>query len=417
MSAATEEKQRGALPEAWMSEQPARSVYAALDKAGGSPRFVGGCVRDALLGRKIKEVDIATVLKPDAIIAAANTAGLKPVPTGIEHGTVTVVADHIGVEVTTLRRDVETFGRRATVAFTDDWQADASRRDLTMNALSADMSGTVYDYFNGAADLKAGRVRFVGRPEDRMAEDYLRILRFFRFHADYAAGDFDAPAIAAAAALKDHLRSLSGERLRQETLKLMTARRAVETWRAMLLAGIAGAYLPQATGMNRLIKLIDLEHTLRVPPDPIRRLAALAITGTGADMAAILKLSNAARDRLLAMTAARPIFATGDASLVRRQVYGLGNAVALDLLLVDWAAGLPRESMEIDWQRAYEVVRDWPRPDFPLTGGDAKGLGIEPGPAIGGLMRAVEEWWIAGDFAADRARCLAELKHRVETMG
>jgi poly(A) polymerase len=222
--------------------------------------------------------------------------------------------------------------------------------------------------------------------------------------------------MAAATALKDHLRALSGERLRQETLKLMTARRAVETWRAMLLAGIAGAYLPQATGMNRLTRLVELEQTLHVAPDPIRRLAALAITGTGADTAAILKLSNAERDRLTAMTAARPIFVAEDATLVRRQIYDLGNAAALDLLLVDWAAGLSRESLESDWRAAYEIVRDWKRPDFPLTGGDAKGLGIEPGPAIGALMRDVEEWWIAGDFIADRRQCLAELKRRVEKM-
>jgi poly(A) polymerase len=414
MSVAAKDKELGSFPQKWMSEGPARAVYDALDKAGGSPRFVGGCVRDGLLGRKIKDVDIATVLTPDAVITAVSKAGLKSVPTGIEHGTVTVVADHVGIEVTTLRRDVETFGRHATVAFTDDWQADASRRDLTMNALSADMSGAIYDYFDGVRDVKAGRVRFVGKPEDRMAEDYLRILRFFRFHADYATGDFDAPAMAAAAALKDHLRSLSGERLRQETLKLMTARRAVETWRAMLLAGIAGAYLPQATGMNRLTKLVELEQILRAAPDPIRRLAALTITGTGGEAGAILKLSNVERDRLVAMTAPRPIFATAHATLVRRQVYDLGNAPALDLLLVDWAAGLARESLERDWQAAYEIVRDWPRPDFPLTGGDAKALGVEPGPAIGALMRDVEAWWIAGDFIADRGQCLAELKRRIE---
>jgi poly(A) polymerase len=165
-----------------------------------------------------------------------------------------------------------------------------------------------------------------------------------------------------------------------------------------------------------MTRLVELEQVLRVPPDPIRRLAALTITGTGADAAAILKLSNAERDRLIAMTAPRPLFAVGDPTSVRRQVYDLGNASALDLLLVDWAAGLPRESPEIDWQRAYEIVRDWRRPDFPLTGGDAKGLGIEPGPEIGRLMRDVEEWWIAGDFISGRPQCLDELKRRVEKM-
>src|SRR3569833_2209654 len=329
-------KQLGAFPQPWMSEGPARRVYDALDKARGAPRFVGGCVRDGLLGRKSKDIVIASALPPDAVIAAANSAGLKPVPTGIEHGTVTVVADHVGIEVTTLRRDVETFGRHATVAFTDDWKEDASRRDLTMNALSADMSGAIYDYFDGVNDLKAGRVRFVGKPEDRMTEDYLRILRFFRFHADYAAGDLDPAAMQAATALKDHLKSLSGERLRQETLKLLPAKRAVETWRAILLAGIATAYIPQATGLTRLTQLVDLEQTLRVPPDPIRRLAALTMTGTGADAAAILKLSNAERDRLVAINAPRPFFAVLDPTAVRREVYDNGNALALDMLLVDW---------------------------------------------------------------------------------
>ncbi len=416
MSVVAAEKALGSFPQDWMSRGPARRVYDALNQAGGVPRFVGGCVRDGLLGRKIKDIDIATVLQPDAVIAAATAAGLKPVPTGIDHGTVTVVADHVGIEVTTLRRDVETFGRHATVAFTDDWKADASRRDLTMNALFVDMSGAVYDYFDGVRDLKAGRVRFVGKAEDRMTEDYLRILRFFRFHADYATGEFDAAAMAAATALKDHLKSLSGERLRQETLRLMTARRAVETWRAMLLAGIAGAYLPQATGLNRLTKLVELEQTLRVPPDPIRRLAALAITGTGLEIASILKLSNAERDRLVAIARPRPFFAVLDPTAVRRAVYDDGNALALDMLLVDWAAGMPRVTLEADWQKAHGIVRDWPRPDFPLTGGDAKGVGIEPGPAIGALMRDLEEWWIAGDFAADRTHCLAELKRRVEKM-
>ena len=407
------DKELRPFPQDWMAAGPARAVYDALDQAGGVPRFVGGCVRDGLLDRPIKDIDIATVLPPNAVIAAAKAADLKSVPTGIEHGTVTVVADHVGIEVTTLRHDVETFGRHATVAFTDDFQADASRRDLTINALFADLSGAIYDYFGGLDDLKAGRVRFVGKPEDRMAEDYLRILRFFRFHADYAAGDFDAPAMQAAAALKDQLRSLSGERLRQETLKLMTARRAVETWRAMMLAGIAGAYLPQATGINRLVKLIALEQSERVPPDPIRRLAALTITGSGHQVASILKLSNAERDRLVALTEPRPIFAVADARAVRRQVYDLGNAIALDLLMMDWAAGLPRESVESDWRQARAIVRDWQRPEFPLTGGDAKNLGVAPGPEIGALMRGLEEWWIAGDFGADRAYSLAELKRRI----
>ena len=397
----------GVLPQDWMTTGPAHTVYQALERAGGAPRFVGGCVRDGLLGRKIRDIDIATPLDPAAVMKAADAAGLKHVPTGIDHGTVTVVADHTGIEVTTLRRDIETFGRHATVAFTDDWKQDAARRDLTMNALSADLSGLVYDYFGGLDDLKAGHVRFVGEPEDRMREDYLRILRFFRFHADYAAGDFDAAAISAARALKGELKSLSGERLRQETLKLLVARRGVATWRAMLEAGIVDAYLPAATSIDRMAKVLALESRLKVSPDPIRRLAALAVTGSGPTIAETLKLSNAERDRVIAIAAPRSDFAIGDPASVRRQIYDFGNALALDLLLVDW-----REP-DGDATRAFEIVRDWPRPEFPLKGRDVSALGVPAGPEIGRLLKDLEAWWIAGDFAADRAQCLAELRRRV----
>jgi poly(A) polymerase len=395
------------LPQDWMTTGAAHRVYQALERAGGSPRFVGGCVRDGLLGRKIRDIDIATPLDPAAVMKAADAAGLKHVPTGIDHGTVTVVAEHTGIEVTTLRRDVETFGRHATVAFTDDWREDAARRDLTINALSADAGGKVYDYFDGLADLRTGKVRFVGAPEDRMREDYLRILRYFRFHADYAAGDFDRSAVAAAKALKSELKSLSGERLRQETLQLLVARHGVETWRTMLAEGIVAAFLPAATTIDRLAKVVALESRLKVPQDPVRRLAALTVTGSGAAVAETLKLSNVARDRLIAITAPRPDFAVQDPALVRRQVYDLGNTLALDLLLVDW-----REP-ESDGQRAFEIVRDWPRPGFPLKGRDVSALGIAAGPEIGRLLKDLENWWIAGDFSADREHCLVELRRRV----
>jgi poly(A) polymerase len=400
------------LPQRWMTEGPARHVYDALAQAGGDPRFVGGCVRDALLGRSIRDIDIATALPPPAIIKAAEAAGLKHAPTGIAHGTVTVIADHVGIEVTTLRHDIETDGRHAVVHFTDDWRADAARRDLTMNALSATCDGTVHDYFGGLEDLKAGRVRFVGAPEDRMREDYLRILRFFRFHADYAGGAFDAAAFEAATALKANLASLSGERLRQETLKLLVARRGPETWRHMLAAGIAAAYLPAASSIDRLDKVAALESMLKLRPDPIRRLAALAVTGSGADIAARLKLSNADRDRLVAIAAARPSFVVSEAAAVRRQIYDLGNDLARDLLLVDWGDGA-RDAIDADWRAAFAIVQAWPRPSFPIAGRDAAALGVPAGPEIGRLLAAVEAWWIAGDFAADRGHCLKELKLRI----
>jgi poly(A) polymerase len=404
-----------ALPDLanWRSTWPhgpaAAKVLDALAAAGGEGRFVGGCVRDALLGREIRDIDIATNLDPEKVIAALSAASLKSVPTGIKHGTVTAVADHVGFEVTTLRHDIETDGRHATVAFTDDWQQDAARRDLTMNALFCDAAGNIHDYFGGLADLKAGHVRFVGDPAQRMDEDYLRILRFFRFHADYAAGDFDAAAIAAATQRRHELKRLSGERLRQETLKLLTARRGVAVWGEMLGLDFAGAYLPWATTQDRLVKVSALETRLKLVPDAIRRLAALAITGSGTDITETLKLSNAERDRLLSASDARPDFDVSDDAAIRRQIYALGNDRARDRILLDWEPG----SREGDWHRAVEIVESWPRPAFPLAGRDLIKLGLSAGPELGAKLAELEKWWIAGDFAGDAAACLAEARRRI----
>ncbi|MBI2255811.1 MAG: CCA tRNA nucleotidyltransferase [Proteobacteria bacterium] len=393
----------------WPQGQPAAKVLDALAAAGGEGRFVGGCVRDALLGREIRDIDIATNLDPEKVLMALAAAGLKAVPTGIKHGTVTAVADHIGFEVTTLRHDVETDGRHATVAFTDDWQQDAARRDLTMNALFCDAAGNIHDYFGGLADLKAGHVRFVGDPAQRMDEDYLRILRFFRFHADYATGDFDAAAIAAATQRRHELKRLSGERLRQETLKLLVARRGVAVWGDMMARDFAGAYLPWATSQDRLVKVAALETRLQLSADAIRRLAALAITGRGADIAETLRLSNAERDRLLAATDAHPIFDAADDAAIRRQIYMLGNDRARDRILLDWEPGADEGA----WHRAFDIVQSWPRPTFPLAGRDLIKLGLAAGPELGAKLEELEQWWIAGDFAGDATACLAEARRRL----
>ncbi len=390
----------------WPHAAAAARVLAALKAAGGEGRFVGGCVRDALLARDIRDIDIATNLDPQAVIAALAAADLRSAPTGIKHGTVTAIADHVGFEVTTLRHDVETFGRHARVAFTDDWQQDAARRDLTMNALFCDAAGVIHDYFGGLDDLRAGRVRFVGDPAQRMDEDYLRILRFFRFHADYAAGDFDQAAIDAATTRRQELKRLSGERLRQETLKLLTARRGVETWEAMLERGFADAYLPWATSQDRLVKVASLETRLRLTPDPIRRLAALTLTGSGGDIAETLKLSNAERDRLIAASAARAPFDVADDEIVHRQIYALGNDRARDQVLIDWEPG----AREGQWHRAFEIVQNWPRPNFPLAGRDLIKLGLKAGPELGTTLAELEAWWIEGDFSADKDACLAEAR-------
>jgi poly(A) polymerase len=394
------------LPQPWMSEGPAASVMRALTAEGDSARFVGGCVRDALVGRSIRDVDIATPLSPQRVTELLKKAGLKAVPTGIEHGTVTAVADGKGVEVTTLRLDVETDGRRAKVAFTDDWQADAARRDLTMNALSADAAGEVHDYFGGLDDLAAGRVRFVGDPAQRIKEDYLRLLRFFRFHADYASGSFDAAAVAAAQQLAPQLKTLSGERVRQETLRLLTARNGPEVYGEMLALGIVQHFLPWSTTLDRLRAVAELEQRHGLEADAIRRLAALTMTGCGAQVAEKLKLSRAESDRIVALDAPRKPFDAGTPESVRREIYAHGNDGALDRLLLDW----PRGNDGAKGRAALDLVRTWRRPDFPLKGADLVKLGVPQGQRIGEILASVEAWWFASDFRPDHTACLEKAK-------
>ncbi len=397
------------LPQPWMTDGPAAEVMRALTADGDQARFVGGCVRDALVGRNIRDIDIATPLSPRRVTELLHKAGLKAVPTGIDHGTITAVAHKIGVEVTTLRMDVETDGRRAKVEFTDDWQADAARRDLTINALSADATGKVHDYFGGLDDLAAGRVRFVGDPKQRIVEDYLRLLRFFRFHADYAIGGLDEAAVTAAKELAPHLKSLSGERLRQETLRLLTARHGTEVWGEMLSLGIVQHYLPWATSLDRLRWVAELEQRHGLPPDPIRRLAALTMTGCGREVAETLKLSRAEGDRVIALDATRDAFDASSPQAVRRQIYAWGNDGARDRLLLDWLDRIDAAA----GSAALAVIESWPRPRFPLKGADIVKMGVPEGPRVGEVLEKAESWWIERDFAPDRAACLVFARNQV----
>jgi poly(A) polymerase len=397
------------LPQPWMTEGPAARVMRALTAEGDAARFVGGCVRDALVGRPIRDIDIATPLSPQRVTDLLKRARLKAVPTGIEHGTITAVADKTGVEVTTLRLDVETDGRRAKVAFTDDWEADAARRDLTINALSAAADGKVHDYFGGLDDLAAGRVRFVGDPRQRITEDYLRLLRFFRFHADYATGTFDEAAVAAAKELAPNLKSLSGERLRQETLRLLTARRGVEVWGEMLSLGIVQHYLPWATSLDRLRAVAELERRHGLTPDPIRRIAALTMTGCGREVAETLKFSRAEGDRIIALDAPRDPFDASGTHAVHRQIYAWGNDGARDRLLLDWADRIDGAS----GATALAEIEHWPRPRLPLKGADIVKLGVPEGPRIGEVLAKIEGWWIERDFTPDRAACLVFARNLV----
>ncbi|MEK9212515.1 CCA tRNA nucleotidyltransferase [Sphingomonas sp. 2378] len=348
-------------------------------------RFVGGAVRDSLLGHAVADIDLATPLSPETVIERVRDSGFKPVPTGIAHGTVTAVLPDGPVEVTTLRRDVSTDGRHAVVAFTDDWREDAARRDFTMNALYADpASGELFDYFGGLDDLKAGRVRFIGDPLQRIAEDHLRILRFFRFHARFGQA-VDEVGLEACTRRANDLMALSRERIAAELLKLLVAPRAVPVIALMVERGIFRAVIPEidAEGAARLAVLMEREGTAGVAPDAIRRLAALLPPQAAEAVGARLKLSNLDRKRLIAATAG-----PGDEG-PHALAYRVGVAGAVDRLLL---AGEP-----------VDAIRDWTPPTLPLTGGALVARGIGKGPEVARLLRQVESRWIAEGFP-DAAR-------------
>lgn len=400
-------------PQDWMTAQETRAVIAALTAEGAHVRFVGGCVRDALLGRPVKDVDIATHDDPKTVMNLLKSAGIRAIPTGIAHGTVTAVIDHAHFEITTLREDVETDGRRATVAFTDDWEADAARRDFTFNAISCTPGGDVYDPFTGIADLKAGRVRFVGDAETRIKEDVLRLLRFFRFHAWYGRGLPDAEGLAACRKLAHLLPNLSGERVAAETLRLLAAEDPSPDFAVMRQEGILKYFLPEAKNIPRLTALVAIERGYR-EADALRRLASvLDRSADGAEAVANrLKLSNADSERLVALAAPeKPPTVTGDAKLRRREIYAHGARRYRDLAFLAWAAAKADGSADDQaFSAMIEAADDWKDKTLPVKGRDVLALGVENGPEVGRLLREVESWWIGEDFAPDRDACLARLR-------
>jgi poly(A) polymerase len=414
-------------PQPWMTAPESRRVLAALGASGLPVRFIGGCVRDALAHRKVQDIDLALALPPREVMALLQRAGLHVVPTGIDHGTVTAIVDGRTFEITTLRVDVESFGRRARVAFTDDWVADAARRDLTINALSCTPDGDVYDYFNGIEDLGRGRVRFVGNAHDRIAEDVLRLLRFFRFHAHYGRPPPDAEALAACRAWADKLNLLSGERVRVEIFRTLMAPSPADVFRLMAEHHVLPHALPEAGQFDRLQQLAWLEQSglarADVQPDPVRRLAALLATdAAGAEAVALrLRLSNRQRDRLRTMIAppcavAPPAGDEGDDDRpLLRALYRCDHASVRDLVLLAWAAEraaasrLPAQRSQA-WLALLDRATALPRPRFPLRGRDALALGIPPGPQIGRLLGQVEAWWEQGGYRAGRPACLERLR-------
>ena len=391
-------------PQSWMTAAPTLAVIAALEAAGGADcvRFVGGCVRDALLGRPIGDVDLATRLTPQEVTAALQAAGLGAIPTGVEHGTVTAIAAHRPFEITTLRRDVETDGRRAIVAFTTDWAEDAARRDFRLNALYLDPAGRLYDPTGGGiADARSGRIVFVGDPGTRIREDYLRILRFFRFTAWFGQGAPDAAALGACAALREGVAGLSGERLSKELLKLLAAPDPRAATALMDEAGVLAAMLPIPLRRARLEGLVPLSG------DPELRLAALLPDETDAvEIAASrLRLSNALQDRLAAAIAPGFDLAMSDAA-ARAAIYRDGAAAFSDRVMKRWAEE-PAEDRNA--RRLLDLARVWVPPRFPLNGKDVMALGVPVGPEVGRRLAAVEAAWVAGDFAEDRPMLLHRL--------
>jgi poly(A) polymerase len=396
---------------AWMKAPETRAVIAALDaaRADGS-RFVGGCVRNTLVGRETDDIDIATQLAPDEVIAVAAKAGFAAHPTGIEHGTVTIVANHKPFEVTTLRRDVSTDGRRATVAFTQDWNEDAQRRDFRINALYANAAGEVFDPTGGGLDdARAGRVIFIGDAETRIREDYLRILRFFRFNAWYARGPLDPNGIEACKALASGVEGLSAERVWKELKKLLAAQNPRAAWEGMEAIEVRGRAAPELSRHDRLDALIGLENDLMLGVDAMTRVAAALPDAAAAQaLSRRLKLSNEERDRLVAALG-DDVKLTSYMSLreMRRAIYRLGNETFRDRVKLAWASAGDKAQQ---WRALLTHGQMWSPPRMPLSGDEVMAAGVPAGPKVGVVLREVEDWWIDADFPDDKLSVIERLK-------
>jgi poly(A) polymerase len=365
------------------------------------------------MAKPIDDIDIATTRPPDQVNEALQAAGLRGVPTGIDHGTVTAISGGKPYEVTTLRRDVETDGRRAVVSFTQDWSEDAQRRDFRFNALYADLHGQLYDPTGeGVSDAREGRVVFVGDATTRIREDYLRILRFFRFHAWYGRGEADHEALAACKALKDGIESLAAERVQKELLKLLAADDPRAALRLMAATSVLSSILPVVTSLARFEALMTIQTEQLFENDPELRLAALIPDdpGVASQLAERLRLSNALKDRLVAAAGKSPrITSWMSPRETRRAVYALGARAFADRVKLAWA-GADRTAATPQWRGLLALGESWTPPPFPLTGEDVLKAGVPKGPMVGEVMREVETWWIDQDFIEDKFSVIERLK-------
>jgi poly(A) polymerase len=371
--------------EAWLNEPRLQNVLRVLN-AQGETRTAGGAVRNALLGVPVADIDLATVLLPTRVTKIAKAAGFGVHPTGIDHGTVTVTHNGAAFEVTTLRRDVMTDGRHAVVAFSDDWSEDAHRRDFTINAMYSDADGKIYDFTDGYDDIRKRRVRFVGAASTRIREDYLRILRFFRFHAYYGKALPDEPGLKACVRLKAGLKTLSAERITQELFKLLVAPNALKTLKVMARGGILKNILPYTE---------EWRVFGRLPDDAVLRLFVLADNPTA--LKQNLRLSNIEATRIDALHAA-PELSPALSTIERRRVmYHLGPDVWCDAATLSFA----RSRAALDDAAWLELIRlpdHWAMPQLPVKGADLLDQGMPPGPQVGHMLAKLEDWWVANDF-------------------
>ncbi|MEQ8388658.1 MAG: CCA tRNA nucleotidyltransferase [Alphaproteobacteria bacterium] len=419
-----------------MSARPTQKVLKALTAEGAVARFVGGCVRDAILGREVADIDLATDARPEDVMELLSRARIQALPIGLKHGTVTAVLKHWQFEITTLRVDVETYGRHADVAFTDDWLADASRRDFTMNAMYADADGTLYDPFEGREDIRRGHVRFVGDARQRIEEDRLRLLRFFRFFAHFGRVPPDAETLAACRHYAPELTALSAERVRVELLKTLEAPDPADAFALMLENHVLDALLGEATRLDRLaamqqIELAEARDVLEAGAgegrvhDGLRRLAALleADGETAQDIAARLRLSRAERARLINLLAPPAVFTPPDDPKTdfRPALYRLGRALFVDLVLMDWAtrlaAGSDQQPVEGAHRAALHAARRWKSRALPVQGRDVLALGIRPGPDVSRLLARVEDWWLGQGLRPGRRKTLRKLRELAAEAG
>jgi poly(A) polymerase len=398
----------------WLGTPALQRVFDAIEQDGDELRAVGGAVRNSLIGEPVMDVDLCTTALPQQVIRRAEKAGLKAIPTGIDHGTVTVVSSGEAFEITTLREDVETFGRHAVVRFGRDWTHDAARRDFTLNALYCSADGTLHDPLGGLADCLARRVRFIGDASQRIREDYLRILRFFRMHASYGRGDLDAEGLSASIALRDGLRQLSAERIGTELKRLVTTAGAAPVVHLMEDSGI----LEIVTG--GVARLADFEALKHLQPDLPEAAAApvclAALFGFGADdlerLAERLRLSNAERERMVcARLAADHIVAAPDAQrVIKALLVDKGVAAAADGLALAAAILRARGEDEGQLAAARALLTDWTVPVFPVTGRELIELGLEKGPALGAELARLRTAWADSDYTASRSDLLALIR-------